>query len=240
MPPPLTSQAEVARVLRVQGDYYAVLAIPEDERGKDLTLDRVRAAARAVALHVHPDRATSRGVPPADATAAAAAVNAAAATLGDPRRRRVYDMWAAGAAGGQQQTSFAEWEAGAAFANAPAWLRRLLARRGGTVCVAVTGLLLLVPAVIILAVLTLLCTPIRAVLWCCGVGRGGGGEEEGEAGEGEAAGEAAAGGGRPGGDVEMGAATAAAGAPVSGAAGEDGEATTAAPPAVNVLGPAGG
>jgi hypothetical protein len=177
-----------------------------------------------VALHVHPDRATSRGVLPADATAAAAIVNMAAATLGDPLKKRMYDMWAGGA-GAVPGKSFAEWEAGGAFAAAPAWLRRLLARRGGAVCVALTGLVLLIPILLILIVLTILCLPVRAVLWCCGVR----GSEEGAEGE-------AAGGDRPG-DVEMGAPGTPGTAP--GAAGGGTAAPAAAPPVI-VLGPAGG
>jgi len=209
--PPATSESEVARVLAVQADYYAVLRLapPAGNSGKrstraggggapTLTPAAVRAAARAVALHVHPDRAASRGVDPSAATAAAAVVNTAAATLADPGRRRLYDAWAAGGLGGPRPAgeTFAQWEAGGLAANLPPWLRRLLANRCGAACVGVTGLVLLAPVLVMLLALTLLCLPVRGLLWCCGVGRGAGEEEGGDE--------------DPPGDVELGGAGASA------------------------------
>lgn len=172
--PTTTAADAVARVLAVQADYYAVLKI-EDKAG--LTAERVRAAARAVARDVHPDRATVRGADPEAATSAAAIVNTAASTLADPRRRQIYDAWAAADKPGGRDSAqtFAEWEASlGSFEHLPVFIRRLLTRRGGACLVATLLILLLIPLIAVLLVLSLLCLPVRGALWCCGVDLGGG------------------------------------------------------------------
>eukprot|EP00884_Botryococcus_braunii_P016687 jgi/Botrbrau1/3701/Bobra.0008s0028.3 len=158
-----TAEEEVARILRVQHHYYAVLKVAKtteqsEIRGNYLRLSRL----------VHPDKCRHPQAPDASAV-----VNQAYDTLRTAVKKALYDRYVDDTEEAQQGMTYAEWEAqNAANLQLPEWMQRILRVPGGALCL----LLILFPVTLVLLLVFLLmvvfCFPVRLIAYCCcGYGR---------------------------------------------------------------------